>query len=61
MPVLKAKKEIKEIAVGEILKVTTTDVGTKKDFPSLAKRTGVEIVEMIEEGDRIIWYLKRTE
>ncbi|UCE10792.1 MAG: sulfurtransferase TusA family protein [Candidatus Thorarchaeota archaeon] len=61
MPVLKAKKEIKEIEVGQVLKVIATDVGTKKDFPSLAKRTGIEILEMVEEGDRIIWYLKRTE
>jgi tRNA 2-thiouridine synthesizing protein A len=61
MPVLRAKKEIKEIKVGEILKVIATDVGTRKDFPLLAKRTGIEIVEMVEKADRIIWYLRRTE
>ena len=55
------EKEIREIEVGEVLKVIATDVGTKKDFPSLAKRTGIEIVEMVEEEDKIIWYLRRTE
>lgn len=59
MPVLKTKKAIMEIEVGEILKVIATDVGTKKDFPSWAKRTGNEIVEMVEEGDKIIWFIRR--
>ena len=60
MPVLKTKKEIEKVAVGEILKVTATDVGTKKDFPSWAKRTGNEILELREEGDKLIWFIKRT-
>jgi len=60
MPVLKTKKEIKEIAVGEILQVTVTDIGTKRDFPTWAKRTGNEILEMREESDKIIWFIKRS-
>jgi tRNA 2-thiouridine synthesizing protein A len=60
MPILKTKKEIEQVAVGEILKVTATDVGTKKDFPSWAKRTGNEILELREEGDKLIWFIKRT-
>ncbi len=60
MPVLKTKKEIKEIAVGEILQVTVTDVGTKNDFVTWARRTGNEILEMREEDDKIIWFIKRS-
>ncbi len=60
MPILKTKKEIQKIEVGQILKVIATDVGTKKDFPSWANRTGNEIVEMVEEGDKIIWYIRRV-
>ena len=60
MPILKTKKEIEQVAVGEILKVTATDIGTKKDFPSWAKRTGNEILELREEGDKLIWFIKRT-
>ena len=59
MPILKTKKEIKEINVGEILKVIATDVGTKKDFPAWSSRTGNEILELVEEGDKFIWYIKR--
>jgi len=60
MPILKTKKEIQEINIGEILKVIATDVGTKKDFPAWSKRTENEIVELVEEGDKLIWYIKRV-
>jgi tRNA 2-thiouridine synthesizing protein A len=60
MPILKTKKEINEVQIGEILKVTATDIGTKKDFPAWADRTGNEILELVEEGDKLIWYIKRT-
>ncbi len=59
LPILKTKKEIQEVNIGEILKVTATDVGTKKDFPAWSSRTGNEIVELVEEGDKLIWYIKR--
>jgi tRNA 2-thiouridine synthesizing protein A len=59
MPILKTKKEIKEIEVGQILKVIATDIGTKKDFPAWADRTGNEILELQEEDNKLVWFLKR--
>ncbi|MGV9169396.1 MAG: sulfurtransferase TusA family protein [Promethearchaeia archaeon] len=59
MPVLRTKQEIGDIEIGEILKVIATDTGTKKDFPVWAKRSGNEILEMRDEGDAIIWFIKR--
>jgi tRNA 2-thiouridine synthesizing protein A len=60
MPILKTKKEIGQVEVGQILQVIATDIGTKKDFPAFADRTGHEILELVEEGDKLIWYIKRT-
>jgi tRNA 2-thiouridine synthesizing protein A len=60
MPILKTKKEIVEVQVGEILKVVATDIGTKKDFPAWSKRTGHEIVEMRDENGKFIWFIKRV-
>ncbi|MFW9913009.1 MAG: sulfurtransferase TusA family protein [Candidatus Thorarchaeota archaeon] len=60
MPILKTKKEIGQIEVGQILEVIATDIGTKKDFPAFADRTGHEIIELVEEGDKLIWYIRRT-
>jgi tRNA 2-thiouridine synthesizing protein A len=60
MPILKTKKESQEVNIGEILKVIATDVGTKKDFPAWSSRTGNEILELVEEGNKLIWYIKRV-
>ncbi|MFW9959501.1 MAG: sulfurtransferase TusA family protein [Candidatus Thorarchaeota archaeon] len=60
MPILKTKKEVQSIEVGQILKVIATDIGTKKDFPAWAERSGNEIVELVEEGDKLIWYIRRV-
>ncbi|MFW9889247.1 MAG: sulfurtransferase TusA family protein [Candidatus Thorarchaeota archaeon] len=60
MPILKTKKEIGQVEIGEILQVIATDIGTKKDFPAFADRTGHEIVELVEEGDKLVWYIRRT-
>lgn len=60
MPILKTKKEIGLVEVGQILQVIATDIGTKKDFPAFADRTGHEIIELVEEGDKLVWYIKRT-
>ncbi|MHA1637016.1 MAG: sulfurtransferase TusA family protein [Candidatus Thorarchaeota archaeon] len=60
MPILKTKKEVGQIEIGQILKVIATDIGTKKDFPAWSNRTGNEIIELVEEDDRLIWYIKRV-
>ncbi|MFX0053318.1 MAG: sulfurtransferase TusA family protein [Promethearchaeota archaeon] len=60
MPILKTKKEIGQVEIGQILQVIATDIGTKKDFPAFAERTGHEIVELVEESDRLVWYIRRN-
>jgi tRNA 2-thiouridine synthesizing protein A len=59
MPVLEMKKLIGQVKVGEIVKVIATDVGTRKDFPAWAERTGNQILEVKEENNKIIWFIKR--
>jgi tRNA 2-thiouridine synthesizing protein A len=59
LPVLKTKKAIKGLAVGDLLKVISTDPGSKKDIPSWARVTGQEIVDSSEEGDKYIFVVKK--
>lgn len=59
MPILLTKKEIRSIELGAILKVVATDVGTKKDFPAWAERTGNEIVELREDAGTFTWFIRR--
>ncbi|MBX2838722.1 MAG: sulfurtransferase TusA family protein [Gammaproteobacteria bacterium] len=60
MPILRAKKALKELQSGDILKVTATDPGSVKDFEAFAKQTGNELLESSTEGDSFIYRLKKA-
>jgi tRNA 2-thiouridine synthesizing protein A len=59
MPILRAKKALKDLASGDILRVTATDPGSVKDFEAFAKQTGNELLESTTEGDAFIYRLKK--
>ncbi len=60
MPVLKTKKAIDGMQVGQVLLVEATDPGSKADIPALLKRTGHELVGSKEEGNVFYFYIKKT-
>ncbi len=60
MPILRAKKALKELQSGEILRVTATDPGSVKDFEAFAKQTGNELLESTTEGESFIYKLKKS-
>ncbi len=51
MPIMKAKKAIKGIEIGETLEVLSTDPGSVRDFDSFCKATGNELLESGEQDD----------
>ncbi len=59
LPVLKTKKALEDMQSGEILEVIATDPGSKADIPAFCQRTGNELVKMVEEGDRILFYIRK--
>ena len=60
MPILRAKKALKDLQSGEILRVVATDPGSVKDFEAFAKQTGNELLESTEEGDSFVYRLKKS-
>lgn len=56
LPVLKASKEIDQLAPGQILEVLADDPAADADFRAWAKRTGHELlaVEERSEGKRFL-------
>ena len=60
MPVLKTKKELRNLATGQIIEVIADDVGAKKDIPALLNKLGDELVEMKEDGSNIIFLIKKS-
>lgn len=65
MPLVKSRKAIGDIAVGQVLRVISTDRGSVADFQGWAKTAkNVEIVaqETVQEGgqDLYVHYLRRS-
>ena len=50
MPILKAKKSIKKLNVGDTLEVYSTDPGSVRDFASFCKATGNDLLESGEDA-----------
>lgn len=45
LPILRAKKALKDIPVGEVLEIQATDPGAVKDFEAFCRSTGNELVD----------------
>ncbi len=60
MPVLKAKKAIKSLNVGDVLKIIATDPGSKKDIPAWTRVTGQELLEEKEEDGKFVFLVKKA-
>ena len=59
LPILKAKKALAEMQSGQLLRVTSTDAGSLRDFQAFAKQTGNELVEQETAGADFIHTMRR--
>lgn len=59
LPILRTKKALAEMQSGQVLKVTSTDPGSVRDFAMFAKQTGNELVEQADQSGLFIFYMKR--
>ena len=60
LPILKTKKAVETLTKGQVLKVETTDPGSKNDMASWAKRTGNEILKVEEGSGSFIFFIKKS-
>ena len=61
MPVVKTAKIMRGMDEGEVLKVLASDRGAIADFPAWADDTGNELMEWHEEGESLVFFLKKGE
>ena len=59
LPILRAKKALTDLDSGQVLKVMSTDPGSKRDFEAFARQTGHELLRTDETGREWAFYLKR--
>ncbi|ELK45787.1 sulfurtransferase TusA family protein [Halobacillus sp. BAB-2008] len=60
MPIVKTKKAFKDLAAGDVLEVLATDKGSKADLQAWAKSSGHDYLGIIEDGDVLKHYLRKT-
>ncbi|PCJ50225.1 MAG: SirA family protein [Gammaproteobacteria bacterium] len=60
MPILKAKKALKELEVGQVLEIIATDPGAVADFGAFCRTTGNELVGDNQADGLFTFYIKKS-
>lgn len=60
LPVVKTKKAINGLEIGEILEMISTDKGSIPDMEAWARQTGHELMESHDEGEKFRFLIKKT-
>ncbi len=59
MPIVRTKKAINELEVGQILEIHATDKGAKNDLAAWAKSGGHELLTDVEEDGVLKFWIKK--
>jgi tRNA 2-thiouridine synthesizing protein A len=59
LPILKARKALKEVAMGGLLEIHATDPGAVADFQAFCRQTKNELVSSTREGSVFKFVIKR--
>ncbi len=60
LPILRAKKSINSMAVGQVLRIIATDPGSVKDFESFCKQTGNELLDTAQDGTEYQFNIRKS-
>lgn len=61
MPVVKTKKALVDMGIGDILEMVSTDPGSMPDMHAWARQTGHELIEARDEGSNVFRFIiKKT-
>ena len=60
LPILKARKALKDVPPGEILEVLSTDPGSIADFQAFCRQTGNELMESTTDESVYRFLIKRS-
>ena len=61
LPILRTKKKLKDVAVGDVLQVIATDPGSVKDMEAFCRQTGHELVQWSGEGGVYTYLIRKVE
>ncbi|WP_078427917.1 sulfurtransferase TusA family protein [Alkalihalobacterium alkalinitrilicum] len=60
MPIVRTKKEMDQLDLGQVLEVHATDKGSKADIAAWCKASGNELVHHEEDGNVFKFWIKKA-
>jgi len=60
LPILKAKKALKDVPAGGTLEIVATDPGSVADFEAFCRTTGNELLDSKSDGGVYTFLIKHT-
>ncbi len=60
MPIIKTKKAMDALQVGQVLKLISTDPGSVPDIDAFTRRTGHLLLNHATEGKAHIFYIRKA-
>lgn len=60
MPIIKTKKAMDGLTVGQVLKLIATDPGSVSDVQAWTNKTGHELLYHEEAGGKFTFFIKKT-
>lgn len=59
-PIAKLAKKIRAMESGQVLELLADDEGAVEDVPAWCRKTGNELIETVEEGEKWKFYVKKS-
>jgi tRNA 2-thiouridine synthesizing protein A len=60
MPIVTLKRAFKDLAIGQVVAISATDKGAKRDIPTWCETTGNKLLQMTEDQGVLTFYIQRT-
>lgn len=60
LPILRAKKTLKEMGPGQVLEILATDPGSVADFEAFCRTTGSTMLESTQDGGTYRYLIKNV-
>jgi len=59
MPIIRTAQKLREMKIGELLEVISTDPGIAADMPAWCRTTGQEFAGLVRDGETIKVYVRK--
>lgn len=60
LPILKTRKALKEMATGEVLKLISTDAGSRADIAAFCQQTGNGLLSSAQNDNTYVFHICKT-